>query len=58
MPGDFGRKLRLRRGDMKTRVKGNMAAVAWKGKRNINILTNVHHHPAEGNVCDCYGNTL
>jgi hypothetical protein len=51
MPSDFGKKCRLKWGDIKTRVKCNLTAVAWKDKRHINILTNVHQPPAEGNVC-------
>jgi hypothetical protein len=58
MPSDFGRKLRLKRGDIKTKVKGDLTAVIWKDKRNVNILTNMHRPPAEGNLCDEYGNTL
>jgi hypothetical protein len=30
MPGDFGRKLGLKQDDKKTRVKGGLAALAWK----------------------------
>jgi hypothetical protein len=56
MPSDFGRKLRLKRGDKKTRVKGDLKAVVWKDKQNVNILTDMHHPPAEGNFCDEYGN--
>jgi hypothetical protein len=32
MPSDFGRKLRLKRGYIKTGVKGNLTAVVWKDK--------------------------
>jgi hypothetical protein len=52
MPSDFGRKLILKRGDIKTRVKGDLTAVEWKDKQNFNILTNIHCPPAESNVCD------
>jgi hypothetical protein len=51
MPRDFGRKLRLKRGDIKTRVKVDLTAVASRDKRNINILTNKHRPSAECNVC-------
>jgi hypothetical protein len=30
MPSNFGRNLRLKLGDIKSRVKGNLIAVAWK----------------------------
>jgi hypothetical protein len=53
-----GRKLRPKHGDIKTRVEGDLTAVAWEDKRNVNILTNMHHSLPEGNVCDLYGNAL
>jgi hypothetical protein len=58
MPTAFGRKLKLKQSDIKTRVKGDLRAVVWKDKQNVNILTDMHHHPAEGNFCDEYGNAL
>jgi hypothetical protein len=51
MPSDFRRKLRLKRGDINTRVNGDMTAVAWKDEQNIKILTNMHRPPPEGNIC-------
>jgi hypothetical protein len=30
----------------------------WKDNRNVNLLTNMHHSPAEGNFCDECGNPL
>jgi hypothetical protein len=36
---------------------GNLTAIVWKDKGDINLLTNIHHHPpAEDNFCDKYGN--
>jgi hypothetical protein len=59
MPSEFGRKLRLKQGDIKTKVKGDLTTVVWKGKGNINMLTNMHcPPPAEGNFCDEYVNAL
>jgi hypothetical protein len=58
MPSDFGMKLRLKWGDVKNRVKGDLTDVVWEDKRNVNIFTNMHRPPAEGNFCDQYGNTL
>jgi hypothetical protein len=55
MPWDFGTKLR---GDLKTRVRGDLTSVVWKGKRNVNKLTNMHRSKAEGNFCDEHGNAL
>jgi hypothetical protein len=36
---------------------GNLTAMIWKDKGNVNMLTNIHP-PAEGNFCDEHGNTL
>jgi hypothetical protein len=58
MPRDFGTKLRLKRGDLKTRVRGDFAAIVWKDKQNVNMLTNMHRSPAKGNFRDEYGNAL
>jgi hypothetical protein len=58
MPNDSGRKLGLKRADTKTGVKEELAPVAWKDKRNINILTNMHSHPGGGDVCDYHGNGM
>jgi hypothetical protein len=52
MPSDFWRKLRLNWGDKMTRVRGDWTAIAWKDKWNVNMLTNMHRPPAEGNFCD------
>jgi hypothetical protein len=30
----------------------------WKDKRDIHMLMNMHHLPAEGNFCDEHGNAL
>jgi hypothetical protein len=43
VPSDFGRKLRLKWDDIMTRVRGDLMAVAWKGKRNVIVLTNIYH---------------
>jgi hypothetical protein len=39
-------------------VRGNLTAMVWKDKRNVNMLTNMHHLPAEGNFCEEHGNAL
>jgi hypothetical protein len=57
MPQDL-KTLKLRRGDIRTRVRDNMTVMIWKDKRNVNMLTNMHHPPAEGNFCDEHGNAL
>jgi hypothetical protein len=43
---------------MKTAVRGNLTAVVWKDKKDIKILMNMYHFPAEGNFCDEHGNAL
>jgi hypothetical protein len=58
MPSEFGKKFSLKRGDIKTKVKGDLASVVWKDKGNVNMLTNMHRPPAESNFCDEYVNTL
>jgi hypothetical protein len=55
---DFGRKLRLKQGDIKTRVKGDLTTTVWKDKRNVKMLTNMHRPPVEGNFCNEYGNAM
>jgi hypothetical protein len=58
MPKDFGEKLKMKWSDIKTGITGDLTAVVWKGKQNVNMLTNRHHCPAEGNLCDDHGNSL
>jgi hypothetical protein len=47
--------MKLKRDDLKTKVKGNMTAIVWKDRRNVNILTNMHSATLEGNFCDEHG---
>lgn len=47
---NFGKKPKIKWCDF--------TAPVWKDKQNMNILTNMHHPPAEGNFCDEHGNTL
>lgn len=59
MPQDIGQKfMKLKRGDIVTRVKGNLSAVRWRDKRDVYILTNMHSPPAEGSVLDESGNAI
>jgi len=53
---DFRKNLKL--GDIKTRARCNLTAMIWKDEIDVNILTNIHHPPAEGNFCDDHGNAL
>jgi len=45
-------KIKLKRGNLKNKVKGNLTATVWKEKWNINVLTNTHSPLLEGNFCD------
>jgi hypothetical protein len=50
MPSDFGPKqLKIKKGDIVSRVKGTLRAVCWKNKREVYVLSNMHIPPAEGN---------
>jgi hypothetical protein len=53
--GDFDSKtLKLKQGDIHSRVRGVLTALIWKDKQDICIQTNVLHPPAVGNFCDEY----
>jgi hypothetical protein len=58
MPWDSRKYLKLKQGDIKTMVRGNLTAMIWKDKMNINIWTNIYPPPTDGNFCDEHGNTL
>jgi hypothetical protein len=50
MPPDFGpKKLKLKRGDVRIRTRGNLTALVWKDRRDVYMLTNMDPPPAEGN---------
>ena len=56
MPKDLKPKtLRLNRGDIRVRTRGDMTAVVWKDKRDVCLLTNIHDPPREGNYRDEHG---
>jgi hypothetical protein len=44
-----GQKMKLRLGNINTRVRGNLTATASKDNKNINTLMNMHSPPTEGN---------
>lgn len=53
IPQDIGPKnMKLKRGDIVTRVKGNLSVVRWRDKRDVYLLTNMHSPPLEGNFVD------
>jgi hypothetical protein len=53
MPPDYGpKKLKLKRGDVRVRTRGNLTALVWKDRRDVYIQINTDPPPAEGNFCD------
>jgi hypothetical protein len=48
----------LKQGGIKTRGRGNLTAMNWKDKQDINMLTNMQNPPVQGNFCDEHGNAL
>jgi hypothetical protein len=59
MPQDLlPRNNRLKRGDILSRTTDDLTALVWKDKRDVYILTNMHHPPTNGNFCDEHGNAL
>ena len=59
MPKDLKPKtLRLKRGDIRVRTRGDLAAVVWKDKTDVCLLTNIHDPPREGNYRDEHGNAI
>jgi len=53
MPSYFGPKqLKLKRGDIRVRTRGDLTALVWKDRLEIYILTSMDPPPAEGYFCD------
>jgi hypothetical protein len=53
MPSDFGpKKLKMTKGDIRVRTRGNLTALAWKDRRDVYMLTNMDLPSEEGNYCD------
>lgn len=52
------RNMKLKRGDIVTRVRDNLSVVRWKDKRDVYLLTNIHSPPVEGNFVDEYNNPI
>ena len=50
--------LRMKRGDIRVRTRGDLTAVVWKDKREVCLLTNIHSPPREGNYHDEHGNVI
>ena len=59
MPKDLKPKtMRLKRGDVRVRTRGELTAMVWKDIRDVGILTNIHDPPSEGNFCDKHGKAI
>jgi len=58
MPQEFRKTMKLKRGDTRTKVRDNMAAMIWKDRRHVNVLTNMHYPSREGNFRGEHGNAL
>ncbi|PNF29671.1 PiggyBac transposable element-derived protein 4 [Cryptotermes secundus] len=59
MPQDIRPKsMKLKKGDVVTRVKGHLSVVRWKDKRDVYVLTNLHPPPLEGNFRDESGHAV
>jgi len=41
-------RMRLQRGDLQVRTRGDLTAILLRDKRDVLILTNIHNPPAEG----------
>ena len=53
MSSDFGpKKLKLTKGDIRVRTRGNLTVLAWKDRQDVYMLTNMDLLPEEGNFCD------
>jgi hypothetical protein len=58
MPAELGPELKLKRGDIRAKVRDDLTAVLWKDKRDALMLTNMHPAPKVGNYCVEYGNAI
>jgi hypothetical protein len=45
MPAELGPKLKLKRGDILTKVRDDLTALLWKDKRDLLMLKNMHPAP-------------
>jgi hypothetical protein len=55
---NFGHKIKLKKGDVKTKVKGKLTAIVWKDKQYVNILTNMYSPTLEDNFCAKHGKAV
>ena len=50
--------LRLQRGGIRVRTRGDLTNVVWMDKRDVCLLTNIHDSPREGNYRNEHGNSI
>jgi hypothetical protein len=44
--------VKLKRGDIKVRTRGDLTAILWRDREEVRMLTNIHAAPAGGNLLD------
>jgi len=47
--------MNLKLSDMRNKVRGNLTAIVWKDKHNVNILANKHSPQLQNNFCNEHG---
>jgi hypothetical protein len=53
MPQNLGpKKMKLKRGKIHVRTRGQLTAILWRDKSDISMLTNIQNDSTEGNFCD------
>ena len=58
MPKGAGQKIKLKQGDMKSRVSSILTVIMWKDRQTANLLKNVDASPAKGSFSDEHGKGL
>lgn len=59
MPQDLGpKKMTLQSEDLQVWTRGDLTAILWRDKHDVQILTNIYDSSAEGNFCDNIGKTI
>jgi len=58
MPKDLNPRLRLQRGDIRVRTRGDLTSVVWRDKIDVCLLTNIHDPPREDNYRNEHGNAI
>jgi hypothetical protein len=39
-------------------ARDDLTAMVWRDKRDVHIVTNMHHSPTNCNFCDAHGNGI